>query len=209
MPQAEGSPYPELLSQLDRWSAEAQLRHPGVIPCRAGCSACCHGPFDISVADAVMIRGAVRRLPAAVRAAVLLRAGRLADLIKPLAPGWTAPWDIADIGDDRFDAISEALVDEPCPLLDGNGACRIYDSRPLICRWMGLGMAAEDGRTIDNACPIQDQFPEYAALPPQSFDLDPFEAREAACLEDAAEALLGDSGRHGYETTIAMALLQL
>lgn len=156
-----------------------------------------------------MIRAAVRRLPAGERVAIAEAATRLGGLIRALAPDWGEPWDIAAIGDDRFDAISEALVDQPCPLLDPDGACRIYHSRPLICRWMGLGMAAEDGRTIENACPIQGRFPEYAALPPQPFELEPFEAREATCLEDAAEALLGDSSRYGYETTIAMALLEL
>jgi Fe-S-cluster containining protein len=208
LPDPDGAPYPELLTQLDRWSAEVSRRHPGLIPCRAGCSACCHGPFDISVADAVMIRAAVRRLPAGDRHAIAERTTRLTGMIRTLAPDWAAPWDIAAIGDDRFDVISEALVDEPCPLLDPEGKCRIYESRPLICRWMGLGMVAEDGRTIENACPIQAQFPDYAALPPQSFELEPFEAREAACLEDAAESLLADAGRYEYETTIALALLE-
>jgi Fe-S-cluster containining protein len=209
VPDSDGAPYPELLTQLDHWSAETSRRHPGVIPCRAGCAACCHGPFDISVADAVMIRAAVRRLPDGARLAIAEGTGRLAGMIRALAPDWVEPWDIAAIGDDRFDSISETLVDEPCPLLDSDGACRIYHSRPLICRWMGLGMVAENGRTIENACPIQDQFPGYAALPPQPFELEPFEAREATCLEDAAEALLGDSSRYGFETTIALALLQV
>jgi len=209
MPDQDGSPYPELLARLDRWSADAHEAHPGIIPCQPGCTACCHGPFDISVADTVMIRSAVRRLPAEARAGVTARAAALAEKILALAPDWSAPWDIGAIGDDRFDVISEALVNEPCPLLDAAGACVIYHDRPLICRWMGLGLLAEDGRAFDNACPIQDQFPEYAALPLQPFALAPFETREALCLEDAAEALLGDRERGAYETTIALALGEL
>ncbi|HTO72766.1 MAG TPA: YkgJ family cysteine cluster protein [Gemmatimonadales bacterium] len=206
MPESVGSPYPELLTALDRWADRAHHDHPGVIPCRSGCTACCHGPFDISVADTLMLRDAVRRLPPTVRAGVLVRAEILATRIRGLAPDWKAPWDIGAIGDERFDTISEALVDQPCPLLDADGGCLIYADRPLICRWMGLGLIAEDGRTFENGCPIQDQFPEFAALPPVPFALEPFETREAICLEDAAEALLGSAERQNFETTIALAL---
>jgi len=201
-----GSPYPELLARLDRWSADAREGHPGVIPCRSGCTACCNGPFDISVADAMLLRSAARRLPAQVRKGVARRAEALARRIQALAPTWGPPWDIADIGDERFDEISSALADVPCPLLDEGGACLVYGSRPMVCRWMGLGIVTREGEIIANACPIQDQFPEYAALPPQPFDLAGFGEIETPCLEDAAEALLGDPDRAGYETTIALAL---
>lgn len=208
MAEPDGAPYPALLAQLDRWAAAANRDHPGIIPCKPGCTACCHGPFDISVADTAMIRSAVRRLPAPARDGVAARASALAARILALAPDWASPWDIGTIGDERFDAISEALVDEPCPLLDSAGACLVYHDRPLICRWMGLGMLAEDGRAFDNACPIQDQFPDYAALPLQPFALEPFELGETVCLEDSAESLLDDRDRAAYETTIALALLE-
>lgn len=200
------SPYPELLTTLDRWFAATDAQYPGVIPCRSGCTACCQGPFDISVADVVMVRDAVRRLPAIVRQGVEERSRRIAEQIRRLEPGWSEPWDIGAIGDDRFDRISETLADVPCPMLDESGGCVIYASRPLICRWMGLGFVAEDGRSIDNGCPIQEEFPAYAALPLQPFALEPFETREAVCLEDAAVALFGDENMSEYETTMAFVL---
>jgi hypothetical protein len=82
----------------------------------------------------------------------------------------------------------------------------VYDSRPMVCRWMGLGTVTREGEIIANACPIQDQFPAYAALPPQPFDLGAFGDLEAPCLEDAAESLLGSPELADYETTIALAL---
>jgi len=154
----------------------------------------------------MLLRSAARRLPAAVRKAVGHRAEALAGRIRALAPEWEPPWDITDIGDDRFDEISSALVDEPCPLLDEQGACLVYESRPMVCRWMGLGMVTREGESIANACPIQDQFPAYAALPPQPFDLADFGDLETPCLEDAAEALLGSPELATFETTIAFAL---
>ena len=71
---------------------------------------------------------------------------------------------------------------------------------------MGLGLEAPDGRVLDNGCPIQDEFPEYAALPAQPFDLATFEQMEEACLVEAGLALFGTASAAGYETTIALAL---
>jgi len=59
---------------------------------------------------------------------------------------------------------------------------------------------------IENACPIQEEFPGYAALPPQAFDLEALELEEIECQRAAARRLFGDAGREGYETTIAAAI---
>jgi Fe-S-cluster containining protein len=171
--------YGRLLGRLDRWSAEAAERHPGTIPCARGCNACCHGPFDISAADAALLRSGVATLDPATRAEVRSRAESLLGRMREVAPEWRAPWAIAAIGEERFDEISEALADEPCPLLDAEGGCVVYAHRPAICRMMGLGMRTPDG-DIENACPIQGQFPAYAALPPQAFDLAAFERWRSA-----------------------------
>ncbi len=192
--------YRTLLTQLDRWSAEAQARHPGVIPCRAGCSACCHGPFDISVADTLLLRDAVAELPAPVQEAITTRATVLLGRMETIAPDWASPWDVRTLGEEGFDALSNALADVPCPLLDEEGRCRVYQSRPLVCRLIGLPMLTSQGEVIENACPIQDQFPAYAALDPQLFDLEALELLEAACVEEAAAAMGVDAE---FETTIA------
>lgn len=199
--------YPALLAGIDAWQARVQVRHPGVIPCRSGCSACCHGPFDISVADARLVRDAVGALAPGLREEVRTRAAAQIEAMVRVEPGLTAPWDITALGEDRFDALVEAFSDAPCPALDRAGACRIYHHRPMICRMMGLGLRTPDGQVIENACPIQGQYPEYESLPPQDFDLDGWEGAEADALIRAAEALFGDEEHTGYETTVAGAIL--
>ena len=198
--------YLPLLEQLDQWQATAHPRHPGVIPCRSGCTACCLGPFDISVADAALVAGAVRQLEPGIRAGVLARSEAQLERMKRLEPSWGAPYDIAAIGDARFDRLTDDLADLPCPALDDQGACTIYRDRPFVCRVMGLGMVVESGDVIENACPIQDQFPDYAALPPEPFRLEPFEAGEDDAKIAAAWHLFGDGSRFGYETTVAGAI---
>ena len=184
--------YQELLQRLDRWSADAAARNPGVIPCKHGCNACCHGPFDISAADAALLRAGLATLDAATRAETRSRAEFLLGRMKAIAPKWGAPWEIEAIGEEKFDEIADVLEGEPCPLLGADGGCILYEHRPAICRMMGLGMRTPEGE-IENACPIKEQFPAYAKLPPQPFDL--------AAFEKVEERLIDETG--GGETTIA------
>ena len=211
MNDAAGGPaaYRALLGRLTEWFEEARREHPGVIPCRPGCSACCHGPFDISVADVELLEAGVRALPESEWLEVRRRAVALVERMEALEPGWSAPHAIADLGEERFDRLSETLAAEPCPLLDPDGGCRIYADRPLVCRLIGLGMQSRTGGVIDNACPIQDRFPGYAELPPVRFDLESFEEVERACLVQAAGRRFGRPGRWEFETTIAAALAGL
>ncbi len=192
-----------LISRFDRWFEATAARYPGVIPCRAGCSACCHGPFDISVADALLLREGLATLPEAERQQVAARGRRILARMQALAPDWGPPFDVQAVGDDEFDILCDALADEPCPLLDTEGRCRVYPFRPLVCRMIGLPLLTADGEVLENACPIQEEFPAYAALDPVPFDLAALEDREGACQEAAAQVLFGEPGRSGFETTIA------
>jgi Fe-S-cluster containining protein len=195
--------YRALLERLDRWMESGRRAYPGVVPCRAGCTACCHGPFDVTVADVELIRAALGRMEASERADVVRRADALLDRMAALAPDWTTPHEVAALGDAGFDRLADALAGEPCPLLDDDGHCRIYRDRPMVCRLIGLPMRARAERVIENACPIQERFPAYAALAPLPFDLEGFEEVEMGCLRDAAERVLGDPARWEFETTIA------
>jgi Fe-S-cluster containining protein len=191
------------LERLDRWFNDARARLPAVIPCQPGCSACCHGPFDVSVADALLLREGLTELPDQERNEVRERGRALLTRMREQAPDWQPPWDIARLGEGRFDAIADRLSDEPCPLLDPEGRCRVYAYRPLVCRLIGLPMMTAGGFVLENECPIQDRFPVYASLDPQLFDLEALEAEEAACLEGAAMALFDSPLHRGFETTIA------
>ncbi len=196
--------YRAALRRLDRWFEDTRKRNPDVIPCHHGCCACCHGPFDISVADALLLREGIAALPETERETVRRKGRALLDRIRHLSPAWRSPWDLESLGEATFDAITDVLADEPCPLLDDTGACRVYLYRPLVCRMMGLPMMTAGGFTLENACPIQEQFPGYAALDPQLFDLEALEADETACLEEAAAALFDSPLYRDYETTIAV-----
>lgn len=199
--------YRALLNRVDRWFEAASARHPGVVPCRAGCTACCHGPFDISAADLLLLSEGVAALDPAARAGVLRRAEALLGEMQAREPRWARPWDVAALGEEAFDRLVDALADRPCPLLDDEGRCQAYEHRPMVCRLIGLPMLTTEGDVLENACPIQDQFPGYAALDPAPFDLEAVESEADAASEAAARTLFGDPRAARFETTIAAGLV--
>ena len=199
--------YPTLLEALDGWQDEAQRRHPGVIPCAPGCAACCHGPFDISVADAMVVRDTVRGLPQPIRNELLGRAAGQLERMQAIDPDLIAPFDVSRLGDARFDALVDGFAEEPCPALGEGSRCLIYPGRPMVCRMMGLGLETDTGDVIENACPIQDAFPAFAALPPQRFDLSSWERGEESARDQAATCLFGNDADSEYETTVAGAIM--
>ena len=198
--------YLPLLEALDRWQGAAHARHGDLVPCRRGCSACCHGPFDITAADAATVLEGLAALDPEARREVIARARAQVDQMRALEPAWSPPYDVADLGEARFDRLTEALADLPCPLLDSGGACRAYRHRPFVCRVIGLGLENESGGVIPNACPVQDRFPGYASLPPAAFPLEAWERDERRAVEEATERMFGTGVRSGYETTIATAI---
>jgi len=63
--------------------------------------------------------------------------------------------------DEWDDALVERLVTEfaevPCPALQSDGSCGIYESRPLTCRTMGL--PTQEQGLVQGACEIQTFIP--------------------------------------------------
>ena len=193
-------PYADLLATLDAWFERGRTAAgPGIVPCRRGCNACCHGLFDVSAADAELLARAVAALPAGERSALTARAERQLARYAELAPGWGEPYDVDALGEEAFDALADRLAQEPCPALAADGGCAIHERRPATCRMTGLAMGTPDVGVLENVCPIRADFPAYAALAPTSFDLMRFED-EAERHDARARA------RGAVATTVAAAI---
>lgn len=171
------------------------------VPCRAGCAACCHGPFDISPADAKAVEAGMEALDSAMHAQVVSRAREEIAAFQHTRPDWQAPYDVESLGEADFDIIAHLRADEPCPALSDAGACTLYQHRPSTCRLMGRPWVTADGGVLANACPIKEEFPGYAAMPPTPIDLEMIES-----ALDAIDALHVGQGSPG--TTIAGAIVR-
>jgi Fe-S-cluster containining protein len=95
--------------------AEAQAGRP--YACRAGCSACCHQVVLCTAPEAMLIGHHLH----ATRSE-----GALAAMVASLEAQSTAAAGLTFLG------YSQARI--PCAFLDENGACSIYEVRPMACR---------------------------------------------------------------------------
>ncbi len=136
--------YLKLLEQVDVWALDVRAKHPARVPCTRGCFDCCLGLFDISPADADLLRAGLAGLDAAARRDIRSRARRLLKNLKlgKTLEGWSP---------EEIDAICDAHGSARCPVLGRGGACRLYAHRPLPCRLAGAPLVNLSGRVISDA----------------------------------------------------------
>lgn len=144
---------PSLFRQTDQWFHRARASLLGTIPCRKGCSRCCIGPFPITILDREEIRRGLEHLPAPQRQDIAQRAREQVAAMEVQYPRLKDSYFL----DEWDDALIERLVTEfaetPCPALQSDESCGIYESRPLTCRTMGL--PTEEQGLVQGACEIQ------------------------------------------------------
>lgn len=100
-----------------------------------------------------------------------------------------------------------ATKDGPCPLLK-DGACLLYEARPLICRTHGLPLLGRrDGERFIDYCPLN--FQGLESLPASAvIDLETLNATLAAVNRLFVKESGGDEDRAEERITIARALLE-
>ncbi len=115
----------ELYSQSDSAVAHIKEAYPGLVPCKPGCTDCCHAVFDVSLAEAVMIACQFSKLNRNIRRLALKHAQKALDAWeKQVKSG-------ADLSHARI----------RCPLLSPQNLCICYEVRPVNCRTYGVPTA--------------------------------------------------------------------
>ncbi len=111
-----------LFAQIDNAFKSVAMEYPKEFRCRKGCSDCCNAAFDISLAEAHLIRKKFRILGRKTRRQILKRA-------KTAQKAWQkAQEQNLDISTLRI----------PCPLLSRDEECLLYEIRPVNCRTYGV-----------------------------------------------------------------------
>ena len=137
-----------LYGEVDNWFAACLQAGGTTLACRGGCSSCCRGLFDITLLDAWLLKEAFAALPEATRNQVLARCrSRLVELQKQW-PEITNPYLLNALPESEWQEMPEEDL-TPCPLLDENGYCLVYDARPLTCRLHGLPNIDVSGEDFD------------------------------------------------------------
>jgi len=104
----------ETHAAMDEMLARDRKRDPASaeIACRRGCSHCCSNPVEIWPQEAVLLVAAARE------AGIALDAAKLGRQAGQTIESW----------------LQQPAADRACVFLGGDGACRVYDSRPNACR---------------------------------------------------------------------------
>lgn len=59
--------------------------------------------------------------------------------------------------DEEMDGVIGRFDSLPCPALENDGRCGLYEFRPLVCRSMGI--PSDNGLQVDGACAVQTAVP--------------------------------------------------
>ncbi len=130
--------YEALVAEVDAIFAHIRNTHPDCVICEPGCSDCCNALFDLSLVEAMYINKAFTDNIAygKERSDILSIA---ADLDRKAVRMKRDFYRAAKDGQDAQDIMSNAArMRLPCPLLNENLRCILYEKRPITCRLYGV-----------------------------------------------------------------------
>jgi len=143
--------YYELVARVDALTGRIAARRSGDLACGKGCTACCRVQLTLSPVEARVVRAALEGLSDTTRERIRERAGEI---------------------------VEQGPRDGACVMLEPDGGCAIYASRPLVCRTQGHALRYPAGSLPDEAvfatgeggeitwCPLN-----YTSEPPRSEDV--------------------------------------
>lgn len=120
-----------LYDTLDEYQAYERQTTKLVVACGRGCSYCCHQMVCVFPEEMQEITDHINRLASPAKK-------RLREQAREILKKWQewikihlhlAPEQVHDPV-----ALSKAWLWKPCPLLQQDGSCGVYEARPLVCR---------------------------------------------------------------------------
>ncbi len=184
------------LEEIGEWYCRVRRAQGSRMQCGRGCALCCHGLFDVSLADAFLVAEAVQALPPALREEVTDRARRIQSGIAEAVPQLPAPYFLHTIDEQTVDEIVESANASPCVFLGTGNECLIYNNRPLACRLEGLPMVDSNDGLFGDWCELNFADGVPAEVQPD-LKRDYYELQniEEIATEVVSEAVLGERQR--------------
>jgi len=147
--------YGELLASVDRWFARSLELSGEDIGCTRGCSACCRGLFDITLLDACFLKQGFDRLPPVLRERVMTKALKRLETLRVVRPDLEQPYILNIWPEEEWEVLMPDDDETPCPLLDDDGLCLVYQYRPMTCRLHGIPLIDVSGEIFhDEWCTL-------------------------------------------------------
>jgi Fe-S-cluster containining protein len=123
------SQFLEIAAEWESEFARNKKEYGERIHCRRGCTDCCSQMFQITEIEAAYISQAMKCLPANERENLRERARQYEAQRQAILTTRNVP--------NAWGSLPPPGLRLACPALE-NGACRIYEYRPLICRKYGI-----------------------------------------------------------------------
>ncbi len=190
-----------LFEKTARWFHRANAALLGTLPCTQGCSHCCIGLFPVTILDRQALRLGLRTLPDEHRKRIERTAAEQVSALTAAAPQLNTNRFIDQWPEEESRQLIERFDIWPCPALEQNGSCGLYQFRPLVCRSMGV--PPEDGGCVSGACAVQTAVP----LIRLSKTIREEENHLAGMEAEEIEALRRHDGAEGEELFLPYAFL--
>lgn len=146
-----------LFEKTARWFERSQASLLGNLPCSQGCSGCCVGLFSVTILDGQEIHRGLRTLSDEHRTRIERTAVEQVAALTVAAPKLSTNRFIDQWSEEDIDRVIERFEAWPCPALEPDGTCGLYEFRPLVCRSMGVPQ--DDGVCVSGACAVQTAVP--------------------------------------------------
>jgi len=184
-----------LYTKTDHWFQRASAALLGEVPCRLGCTSCCIGPFPITLLDVQTLQQGLADLPPDHSQRMVQRAAEQIDAMEAAFPQLTDTTLLDRWSDQEIDRLVTEFHDRPCPALEADRRCGLYDYRPLVCRSMGI--PTEHHGLVYGACEVQTFIP-ILRLPSVLREQEGRLAQEEAASMDTLRHATGSTGEEVF-----------
>ena len=132
-----------LYAKIDQTTDAHFKAHKRQAPCAKGCASCCSQFFEISDLEYALIIEFMKTLPKEKQAALGVKAETMLDVFKEHWPDFYRDYFSPETdklhNNAYYQHIDRFKVMLPCVFLSPEGACEIYERRPIVCRTTGVG----------------------------------------------------------------------
>ncbi len=196
-------PFPStLFEKTARWFERVNAALLESLPCTQGCSGCCVGLFPVTILDRREIQRGLRSLADERRNRIEQTAAAQVTALTVAASQLSTNRFIDQWTEKDIDRVIERFETWPCPALESDGTCGLYEFRPLVCRSMGVPQ--DDGALVSGACAVQTAVP--LIRPSKVFREEENHLAEMEVVE--IEALRLQTGIVGEELFLPYAFIQ-
>ncbi|MBK9306759.1 MAG: YkgJ family cysteine cluster protein [Nitrospira sp.] len=157
MPGAPLLPSSTLFRTTSHWFERANASFLDSLPCRQGCFSCCIGVFPVTILDRQEIQRGLASCASKDRKRMQDNAREQVNQLSVIEPRLVTSPFVDQWLDDEMDRLTTRFDSLPCPALEPDGRCGLYEFRPLVCRSMGI--PSDDGLTVTGACAVQTSVP--------------------------------------------------